>query len=64
MKVLVTGGTGLVGSAIKSICSNYDHDFVFFLQNQEIYLYCQVERFLNSKTRDGYTFGCLCWRIV
>tara|TARA_A200000113_G_C8825121_1_gene341841 strand:- start:376 stop:1311 length:936 start_codon:yes stop_codon:yes gene_type:complete len=29
MKVLVTGGTGLVGSAIKSICSNYDHDFVF-----------------------------------
>ena len=29
MKILVTGGSGLVGKAIKKITSNYDHDFVF-----------------------------------
>jgi GDP-L-fucose synthase len=28
-KVLVTGGNGLVGSAIKSIRSNYQHEFIF-----------------------------------
>jgi len=29
MKVLVTGGTGLLGNAIKSISSNYDYNFIF-----------------------------------
>ena len=29
MKILVTGGTGLVGSAIKKISPNYDYDFIF-----------------------------------
>ena len=28
-KILVTGGTGLVGSAIKTISKNYDYDFIF-----------------------------------
>ena len=28
-KILVTGGTGLVGSAIKTISKNYDYDFLF-----------------------------------
>ena len=28
-KVLVTGGRGLVGSAIKKIANCYDHDFLF-----------------------------------
>lgn len=29
MKILITGGTGLVGNAIQSICKNYDHEFIF-----------------------------------
>ena len=29
MKVLVTGSSGLVGSAIKKISPNYPHDFIF-----------------------------------
>lgn len=29
MKILVTGGTGLVGSAFKSISSSYNHEFKF-----------------------------------
>ena len=29
MKILVTGGTGLVGSAIRSISKNYNYEFVF-----------------------------------
>ena len=29
MKILVTGGTGLVGSAIKKISNNYDYEFKF-----------------------------------
>lgn len=28
-KILVTGGTGLVGNAIKTISKNYDYDFIF-----------------------------------
>lgn len=28
--ILVTGGTGLVGSAIKNICKNYSHKYNFF----------------------------------
>jgi GDP-L-fucose synthase len=28
-KILVTGGTGLVGSAIKTISKNYNYDFIF-----------------------------------
>ena len=29
MKILVTGGTGLVGHGIQSICKDYDHEFIF-----------------------------------
>lgn len=29
MKILVTGGTGLVGYGIQSICKEYDHEFIF-----------------------------------
>jgi GDP-L-fucose synthase len=29
MKVLVTGGSGLVGKGIESISKNYDHEFIF-----------------------------------
>ena len=29
MKILVTGGSGLVGQALKSISTNYNYDFVF-----------------------------------
>jgi len=29
MKILVTGGTGLVGHGIQSICKEYDHEFIF-----------------------------------
>jgi nucleoside-diphosphate-sugar epimerase len=28
-KILVTGGSGLVGSAIKTISKNYDYEFFF-----------------------------------
>ena len=28
-KILITGGTGLVGSAIKTISKNYDYEFIF-----------------------------------
>lgn len=30
MKILVTGSSGLVGSAFKKIRNDYDYDFVFF----------------------------------
>jgi GDP-L-fucose synthase len=29
MKILVTGGTGLVGHGIQSICKDYDYEFIF-----------------------------------
>ena len=29
MKILITGGTGLVGSAINKIKNNYNHEFLF-----------------------------------
>jgi GDP-L-fucose synthase len=29
MKILITGGSGLVGCAIKEISNNYDHEFIF-----------------------------------
>jgi GDP-L-fucose synthase len=29
MKILVTGGTGLVGHGIQSICKDYNHEFIF-----------------------------------
>ena len=29
MKILITGGTGLVGSGLKSISDNYNHQFTF-----------------------------------
>jgi GDP-L-fucose synthase len=34
MKILITGGTGLVGNAIQSICKNYDHEF-FFISSKD-----------------------------
>jgi GDP-L-fucose synthase len=34
MKILVTGGTGLVGHGIQSICKDYDHEF-FFLSSKD-----------------------------
>ena len=34
MKILVTGGNGLVGSAIKSISEKYDYEFVFLSSSQ------------------------------
>ena len=36
MKILITGGTGLVGSALKSISGDYDNYTFFFLVNEII----------------------------
>jgi len=38
-KILVTGGTGLVGNAIKSISHNYDYEFVFMSSKDYNLLY-------------------------
>ena len=35
--ILVTGGTGLVGQAIKSISKNYSYNFIFYLLKIVIY---------------------------
>ena len=40
MKILVTGGTGLIGSAIKKICNNYKYEFIFLSSKD-----CNLEDF-------------------
>ena len=40
MKILVTGGTGLIGSAIKEICNNYKYEFIFLSSKD-----CNLEDF-------------------
>jgi GDP-L-fucose synthase len=53
MKVLVTGGTGLVGSAIKSICHNYDHEFVFLSSKSgDLTKFSEVDRIFNRENPD------------
>jgi GDP-L-fucose synthase len=46
MKVLVTGGTGLVGSALKSISDDYDNYTFFFLSSKDCDL-TNYEKTLN-----------------
>lgn len=46
MKVLVTGGTGLVGSALKSISGDYDNYTFFFLSSKDCDL-TNYEKTLN-----------------
>ena len=53
MKVLVTGGTGLVGSAIKSICHHYDYDFVFLSSKSgDLTKMSEVDRIFNREQPD------------
>lgn len=40
MKILVTGGTGLIGTAINEICNNYKHEFIFLSSKD-----CNLEDF-------------------
>jgi GDP-L-fucose synthase len=42
-KILVTGGTGLVGSAIKTISKNYDYDFIFLSSKD-----CDLTNYANT----------------
>lgn len=46
--ILVTGGTGLVGSAIKTISSNYDYKFIFISSTE-----CDLTSYSNTL----YTFS-------
>lgn len=48
MKILVTGGTGLVGSAIKKISNNYDYEFKFLSSKD-----CDLTNY--NKTKDFFT---------
>ena len=43
MKILVTGGNGLVGSAIKSIVDNYEYEFIFMSSSQ-----CDLKNWENT----------------
>ena len=45
MKVLVTGGTGLVGSAIKKISDNYDNYTFFFISSKN----CDLTNYERTK---------------
>ena len=49
MKVLVTGGYGLVGSAIQNIYKKYDHQFIFSNTKEcNLLNYDEVEIYLNK----------------
>ena len=49
MKVLVTGGYGLVGSAIQNIYKKYDHQFIFSNTKEcNLLNYDEVEKYLNK----------------
>ena len=48
MRILVTGGTGLVGSAIKKISKNYKHQFLFLSSKD-----CDLTNY--DKTKDFFT---------
>lgn len=53
MKVLVTGGTGLVGSAIKRICHNYNYDFVFLSSRSgDLTILGEAERIFKKERPD------------
>ncbi len=47
MKILITGGTGLVGSAIKKISNNYDYEFKFLSSKD-----CDLTNY--DKTKDYF----------
>jgi GDP-L-fucose synthase len=53
MKILITGGTGLVGSAFKNIQNKYSYEF-YFLSSKECDLsdYKQTFTFLNNYKPD------------
>ena len=44
MKILVTGGSGMVGSAIKSISNNYNYQFLFLSSKD-----CNLINYKNTK---------------
>ena len=44
MKILITGGTGLVGKAIESISKNYNYEFVFLSSKD-----CDLTDYLQTK---------------
>jgi len=44
MKILVTGGTGLVGKAIESISKNYNYEFIFLSSKN-----CDLTNYLQTK---------------
>ena len=49
MKVLVTGGYGLVGRAIQNIYKKYDHQFIFSNTKEcNLLNYDEVEKYLNK----------------
>lgn len=53
MKILVTGGTGLVGKAIESISKNYNYEFVFLSsKNCDLTDYLQTKQLFQKEKPD------------
>ena len=53
MKVLVTGSSGLVGSAIKKISPNYPHEFIFVCsKHADLTDYMQTWKLFNKHQPD------------
>lgn len=61
MKVLVTGGTGLVGSAIKAISHNYKHDFIFLSSKSgDLTQLSEVDRIFREHNPDMVVHLAAC----
>jgi len=53
MKILVTGGSGMVGSAIQSISKNYNYDFIFMSSKEcDLTNYEQTKQFFCENNPD------------
>jgi GDP-L-fucose synthase len=53
MKILVTGGTGLVGKAIESISKNYNYEFIFLSsKNCDLTDYLQTKQLFQKEKPD------------
>lgn len=58
MKILITGGSGLVGFGLKSIIQNYDYEFIFISSND-----CDLTNYENSdsffnRTKPDFVIHC------
>ena len=60
MRILVTGGTGLVGSAIQKLSEDYNYDFIFVSsKNCDLTDYTNTYNyFLKKKPRLCNSFSC------